>query len=73
MKPKLKINKKYVVEFDQIYAIEVKQWGSVWVKYKEKKNKKIAIFNGEADQICSILNQVRVLWNLEPIFVKKEK
>jgi hypothetical protein len=70
---KIKINKKYTVNFDQIYAIEEKKWGRVWVRYIDKNNqKKIAIYKGQADQICSILNQIRVLHNLKPFFVKKE-
>lgn len=71
MKPKITINKKYSIPFDQIYALELKKWGSAWVRYIDKHGqKKIAVYQGQIDQICSILNQVRALYNLSSIKVK---
>jgi len=73
MKPKIKFNKKYSIEFDKIYTIEVKKWGRIWVRYRENKQNKIVIYKGHSDQICSILNQIRVLRGLPPLTVKIEK
>jgi len=70
--PKIKFNKKYSIEFDKIYAIEVKPWGKIWVKYRENKQNKIVIYKGQVDQLYSIVNQLRVLRGLPPLSPEKE-
>ena len=74
MIPKIKINRKYSIEFDKIYAIEEHRPGKVWVRYLDKyEQKKVAIWKGESDQICCIINQVKVLHQKSLLKVKKKK
>ena len=34
---KMIINRKHSIPIDKIYAVEKKQWGSVWVRYVDEK------------------------------------
>ena len=71
MKPQIKFNKKYSIDFDKIYAIEVKRWNRIWVRYRENKQNKIVIYKGKVDQLYSMLNQLRVLRGMAPLSPEK--
>jgi hypothetical protein len=79
MIPKIKINRKYSIEFDKIYAIEDTgrrkgQKYRIWVRYLDNNGqKKVAVYQGNPNDICYIINQVRVLHQKSLLKVKKKK
>jgi hypothetical protein len=71
---KVALNQRDNIEICQIYAIEKKRWGTIWVRYlDEKKNKKISKNRENIDDLCCKINQFKLLQKLPTIVVKKEK
>lgn len=67
-------NQRDHINIAKIYAIEQKRWGSIWVRYFDKKNnKKISKSRENIYDLCCKVNQFRLLQNLPMIVPKIEK
>jgi len=70
---KIAINQRDHIDVSTIYSVEQKKWGSIWVRYFDKKIKKIAKSRENIYDLCSKINIFRQLQELPLIFPKIEK
>ena len=71
---KIAINQRDHINTANIYAIEQKNWGSVWVRYlDDKNNKKISKSRQNIYDLCCNINIYRLIQQLPKIIPKIEK
>ncbi|MFO7969955.1 MAG: hypothetical protein R6U15_07610 [Candidatus Izemoplasmatales bacterium] len=71
---KIGINQRDNIDVSKIYSIEQKSWGSVWIRYLDKKNnKKISKSRENIYELCVKVNVFRLIQQLPQIFPKIEK
>jgi len=71
---KIATNRQHNIDVKSIYSIEKKKWGSVWVRYVDKKNnKKISRSREDIFELCCKVNIFRILQNLSKIIPTIER